>query len=308
MKPPRSPTIVGTAVARIVASIATRPVVDHDRDQDRAAVGTEPDAGAAQGWWTPVPPRWSGIPSTLGWPVDAARISDDRVHRAGAPRARARRLVGPGAVRVPRGVRAGARRPGPGVRRPAAAAVPAGRTRRSGSAAAGRRLDREGPGEVPRGPARPAGDRPLVAGRRARDREFDDARTAADYLACFRGDSIVADAEHLRATLYGGRPWATLGQSYGGFLTLTYLSRHPEALTPCFVTGGLPPATANAEYVYRHTYRRQASRNRELARLHPADVPLLGRARGPARGRGVRCPTATRSPRSGCRRSACRSA
>ncbi|NUU17178.1 alpha/beta fold hydrolase [Cellulomonas humilata] len=106
---------------------------------------------------------------------------------------------------------------------------------------------------------------------------FDDAARAADYLACFRADAIVEDAEHLRRTVYGGRQWATLGQSYGGFVTLTYLSRHPGALTRCFVTGGLPPATATAEEVYAHTYRRQAARNRELARLHPADVPLLGR-------------------------------
>jgi pimeloyl-ACP methyl ester carboxylesterase len=105
---------------------------------------------------------------------------------------------------------------------------------------------------------------------------FDDAAQAADYLACFRGDAIVADAEHLRDTVYEGRTWATLGQSYGGFLTLTYLSQHPGALTRCYVTGGLPPATVTAEEVYAHTYRRQAARNRELARLHPADVPLLG--------------------------------
>jgi pimeloyl-ACP methyl ester carboxylesterase len=105
---------------------------------------------------------------------------------------------------------------------------------------------------------------------------FDDAKTAAEYLACFRADAIVADAEHVRATLYGGRTWATLGQSYGGFLTLTYLSQHPEALTACYVTGGLPGVTADAESVYRHTFRRQASRNAELARRHPEDVAVLG--------------------------------
>jgi pimeloyl-ACP methyl ester carboxylesterase len=105
---------------------------------------------------------------------------------------------------------------------------------------------------------------------------FDDATQAADYLACFRADAIVEDAEHLRRTVYAGKRWATLGQSYGGFLTLTYLSRHPGALTRCFVTGGLPPATVTAEEVYAHTYRRQAARNRELTRLHPGDVPLLG--------------------------------
>jgi hypothetical protein len=42
------------------------------------------------------------------------------------------------------------------------------------------------------------------------------------------------------------------------------------------VTGGLPPATVDAEAVYAATFPRQAARNRELARLHPSDVPLLG--------------------------------
>ena len=65
------------------------------------------------------------------------------------------------------------------------------------------------------------------------------AEEGADYLACFRADSIIADAEHLRKTVFGDKPWSTLGQSYGGFLTLTYLSKAPEGLTACYVTGGL---------------------------------------------------------------------
>jgi pimeloyl-ACP methyl ester carboxylesterase len=100
---------------------------------------------------------------------------------------------------------------------------------------------------------------------------------AAAYLACFRADAIVADAEHVRRTVYGGRRWATLGQSYGGFLTLAYLSRHPEALTACYVTGGLPGLTASAEEVYRRTYPRQVARNAELSRRYPRDVEVLGR-------------------------------
>ncbi len=111
----------------------------------------------------------------------------------------------------------------------------------------------------------------------ARIASFDDARAAADYVACFRGDAIVADAEDLRHTVYGGRRWATLGQSYGGFLTLIYLSRHPEALTACYVTGGLPGVQADADEVYRHTFDRQRARNAELLRHHPDDVALLGR-------------------------------
>ena len=122
----------------------------------------------------------------------------------------------------------------------------------------------------------------------------------AGYLACFRGDAIIADAEHLRSTVYGGRQWATLGQSYGGFLTLTYLSRHPDALTRCFVTGGLPPATVDAEAVYAATFQRQAARNRELARLHPSDVPAAGRRRGPpVRPSGRPARPGSRSPWSG---------
>lgn len=98
-----------------------------------------------------------------------------------------------------------------------------------------------------------------------------DPETAAEYLACFRADAIVEDAELLRHAVYGGRRWSTLGQSYGGFCTLTYLSRHPEALTACYVTGGLPGITATAEDVYARTFTRQEARNRAFAARHPDD-------------------------------------
>ncbi|RMI09177.1 alpha/beta hydrolase [Cellulomonas triticagri] len=99
---------------------------------------------------------------------------------------------------------------------------------------------------------------------------------AAEYLACFRADAVVEDAEAVRHAVYGGRRWATLGQSYGGFLTLTYLSRHPEALTACYVTGGLPGTRATAEDVYARTFPRQAARDAAFARRYPDDVARLG--------------------------------
>ena len=99
---------------------------------------------------------------------------------------------------------------------------------------------------------------------------------AADYLACFRADEIVGDAEAMRRKVCGGTRWATLGQSYGGFVTLTYLSLHPEALTACYVTGGLPGLTADAEEVYRRTVPRQLARNADLADRFPGDAALLG--------------------------------
>lgn len=105
---------------------------------------------------------------------------------------------------------------------------------------------------------------------------FGSGEEAADYLACFRADAIVEDAEAVRRAVYGGRRWATLGQSYGGFLTLTYLSRHPEALTACYVTGGLPGVAATAEDVYARTFPRQAARVAAFARRYPEDVQLLG--------------------------------
>ncbi|MGY1834916.1 alpha/beta fold hydrolase [Blastococcus sp. SYSU DS0510] len=101
---------------------------------------------------------------------------------------------------------------------------------------------------------------------------FPDAASAARHLLAHRADSIVADAEHVRATLYDGRPWTTLGQSYGGFLTLTYLSRAPEGLTRCLVTGGLPGLHADARDVYRRTYPRVAARTRQFYERFPGDV------------------------------------
>jgi pimeloyl-ACP methyl ester carboxylesterase len=59
---------------------------------------------------------------------------------------------------------------------------------------------------------------------------FPTSKALADYLAHFRADAIVGDAEILRQQVGQGAQWSTLGQSYGGFITVTYLSRAPEAL------------------------------------------------------------------------------
>jgi len=97
------------------------------------------------------------------------------------------------------------------------------------------------------------------------------------YLRHFRADSIVADAELFRAHLAGGTPWETLGQSYGGFITLTYLSQAPEALRGCYITGGVPGIGATADDVYARTYPRVEAKNREFYRRFPDDVALVRR-------------------------------
>ncbi|MEN5072994.1 alpha/beta fold hydrolase [Isoptericola cucumis] len=104
-----------------------------------------------------------------------------------------------------------------------------------------------------------------------------DGAAQADYLAHFRADSIVADAEHVRKAVYGGRRWSTLGQSYGGFLTLTYLSRAPEGVAASYVTGGLVGLTASAEDVYRRTQPRVVAKNALYRERYPDDVEQVAR-------------------------------
>ncbi|WP_425957137.1 alpha/beta fold hydrolase [Xylanimonas sp. McL0601] len=104
-----------------------------------------------------------------------------------------------------------------------------------------------------------------------------DGDAQAEYLAHFRADSIVRDAEHVRRTVYSGRRWSSLGQSYGGFITLTYLSLAPEALDACYVTGGLPGLLASPQDVYERTHRRVAGKNALFRERYPHDVDVVRR-------------------------------
>ncbi|WP_055426643.1 alpha/beta fold hydrolase [Bifidobacterium aesculapii] len=97
------------------------------------------------------------------------------------------------------------------------------------------------------------------------------ARAQAYYLKHFLADSIVRDFEHLRRTEFGGRAWVTLGQSYGGFLTLTYLSLYPEGVTASFTTGGIPHVPADATEVYEHTFPRMAAKTARFYERYPQD-------------------------------------
>jgi pimeloyl-ACP methyl ester carboxylesterase len=100
---------------------------------------------------------------------------------------------------------------------------------------------------------------------------FPDPAEAARHLLHFRADSIVRDLEHVRRQRYDGRRWATLAQSYGGWLTLTYLSHAPEALTACYVCGGLPGVPADPEEVYRRTFTRAAGKTADFYERYPQD-------------------------------------
>ncbi|MBT2470404.1 alpha/beta fold hydrolase [Streptomyces sp. ISL-66] len=94
----------------------------------------------------------------------------------------------------------------------------------------------------------------------------------AEYLAHFRADSIVRDAEAVRPLLTGGAPWTVLGQSFGGFCATHYLCAAPEGLTAALITGGLPPLDATATEVYEAAYPRMERKNRAHYARYPMDV------------------------------------
>jgi pimeloyl-ACP methyl ester carboxylesterase len=94
----------------------------------------------------------------------------------------------------------------------------------------------------------------------------------ADYLQHFRADNIVRDAEAIRRELIGDAQWSILGQSFGGFCAMNYLSTAPHGLKEVLITGGIPSLTRSADEVYRACYPRLIAKNRAYYRRYPDDV------------------------------------
>ncbi len=98
----------------------------------------------------------------------------------------------------------------------------------------------------------------------------DTPEAQAAYLTHFRANSIVRDAEAIRREL-GVDRWSVLGQSFGGFTTMTYLSIAPEGLREALITGGLAPIGRSVDDVYRTTYRRVIDVNERYFERYPQD-------------------------------------
>lgn len=98
----------------------------------------------------------------------------------------------------------------------------------------------------------------------------DGAAAQAEYLSHFRADAIVRDCEAIRQDL-GVARWSLLGQSFGGFTSMTYLSIAPDGLAEAFLTGGLSPIGRPVDDIYRATYVRLAERNRAYFARYPHD-------------------------------------
>ncbi len=121
----------------------------------------------------------------------------------------------------------------------------------------------------------------------------------AAYLKRFRADAIVDDAEAIRRTLLGeDRRWTVLGQSYGGFCALRYLSAAPHGVERALFTGGLPSLDRPAEDVYRATYLRVRQKNDAYYARYPEDEGTARRIADRLRAHDVRLADGDRlSPR-----------
>ncbi|KAK3347253.1 Alpha/Beta hydrolase protein [Lasiosphaeria hispida] len=100
----------------------------------------------------------------------------------------------------------------------------------------------------------------------------------AAYLALFRQDNIARDLEAIRLCLIHPKnlvKWTLVGQSFGGWVALTYASFLPSSLAAIYLTAGLAPVGRSPRDVYTRLYRRVAERNEAYYRMFPDDVDLV---------------------------------
>lgn len=108
--------------------------------------------------------------------------------------------------------------------------------------------------------------------------QFKSPEKLADYLKHFRADNIVNDAEFIRTRLVpDAAPWTVLGQSYGGFCAVTYLSFAPQGLKQLLLTGGTPPLKGGctADSVYKLSYEQVALQNDKYYKRYPLDIQIV---------------------------------
>lgn len=90
----------------------------------------------------------------------------------------------------------------------------------------------------------------------------------AEHLTHLRADAIVRDCEAMRQHL-GAEQWSVLGQSFGGFTTLAYLSTDADSLTDVFITGGLSAIGRHPDDVYALCYDKMRDASERYYRRFP---------------------------------------
>ncbi len=96
------------------------------------------------------------------------------------------------------------------------------------------------------------------------------AAEQAAYLTHFRADEIVNDCELVREAL-GVERWTVLGQSFGGFTTLHYLSKYTASLAGAIITGGLSAVRHPIDDVYASTWQIMITKSEAYYRRFPGD-------------------------------------
>jgi len=127
----------------------------------------------------------------------------------------------------------------------------------------------------------------------ARAKVSKSVKDACDYLSKFRADFIVKDMEWIKDSLVeGSRPYsdeddatsqisqpygASLGQSFGGFCSMTYLSTIANPPRLMLFTGGIAPAWTPAREVYDRLWLRVKERSHRYYDQYPGDVEAVKR-------------------------------
>ena len=94
------------------------------------------------------------------------------------------------------------------------------------------------------------------------------ADAVAEHLTHLRADAIVRDCEAMREHL-GAATWSVLGQSFGGFTTLAYLSTDASSLQEVFITGGLSAVGRHPDDVYALCYDKMRTASERYYRRFP---------------------------------------
>jgi pimeloyl-ACP methyl ester carboxylesterase len=125
-------------------------------------------------------------------------------------------------------------------------------------------------------------------------RDFgDDAEATVSFLKLFRATEAVQDLEAIRMCLVGGQAtstdpasgdataqrwgdrsdmWSIMGQSYGGYLSTTYLSFYPDKVREAWIFGGLPPVLeTKPDNALRYLVGKVRERNQAYYAKYPED-------------------------------------
>lgn len=98
----------------------------------------------------------------------------------------------------------------------------------------------------------------------------------AEHITHLRADAIVRDCEAVREHL-GAERWSVLGQSFGGFTTLAYLTTDAASLERVYITGGLSAVGRHPDDIYALTYDKMRAESERYYRRFPAHRDAVSR-------------------------------